>query len=231
MVESKHEEGPLHDSTSRLSRDFFNQNCVQLAKKLLGKVLARRYFDPEKNVCRVVRGTIVETESYLGNEDKASHSYLSKRTPRNEPMFMEPGTAYVYPIYGMYHCFNISSQGEGAAVLLRAIEPLDGMDFMKNFRGARRQKGGNDLKLTQLCNGPSKLCQSFCINKSEINYKLDLSVDENIWIEMGSDIRERDIISCKRIGIDRVGEEWAASPLRFYIKDNKFVSVILKDKK
>lgn len=212
----------------RLNHLFYDQNCVQLAKRLLGKYLVRNYYDKDRAEFRILRGKIVETESYLGVGDKASHSFQGKRTARTEAMFMNPGTAYVYPIYGMYFCVNISSQGEGAAVLLRAIEPLEGLDLMAKFRSIRRKKGA-PLKHTQLCNGPSKLCQSFCISKEELNQR-DLSVDENMWLEMGENIPEEDIVSCKRIGIDRVGAEWANCPLRFYISGNPHVSVIVKDK-
>lgn len=90
----------------RLGAEFYNQPCEEMAKSLLGKILVRRLDDDV-----VVRGRIVETESYPGAEDVASHSFNGKVTPRNEPMFMKPGTVYVYLTYGMYHCFNISSQG------------------------------------------------------------------------------------------------------------------------
>lgn len=90
----------------RLSEQFYDRPCEDVAKSLLGKVLARRLDDDT-----VIRGRIVETECYPGGEDVASHSFRGKVTARNEPMFMKPGTAYVYMTYGMYHCFNISSKG------------------------------------------------------------------------------------------------------------------------
>lgn len=93
-------------SDVRLGDSFFNVPCEELAKRLLGKVLVRRLDDGT-----ILKGRIVETESYLGGEDKASHSYKGRVTERNKPMYMNPGTAYVYLTYGMYHCFNISSQG------------------------------------------------------------------------------------------------------------------------
>lgn len=92
---------------ARLGPDFFSQSCVDLACNLLGKVLTRRLPDG-----KLLKGIIVETESYLGGEDRCSHSYKNKRTKRNAPMFMAPGTTYVYHIYGKYYCFNISSGGE-----------------------------------------------------------------------------------------------------------------------
>lgn len=90
----------------RLDAQFYDTPCEEMAKNLLGKVLVRQL---DENT--IVRGRIVETESYLGHEDAASHSFKGKVTSRNEPMFMKPGTAYVYMTYGMYHCFNISSKG------------------------------------------------------------------------------------------------------------------------
>lgn len=90
----------------RLSERFYDRRCEDVAKGLLGKVLVRRLDD-----ITVVRGRIVETECYPGGEDVASHSFQGRVTTRNEPMFMKPGTAYVYMTYGMYHCFNISTKG------------------------------------------------------------------------------------------------------------------------
>uniref|UniRef100_UPI001ED82452 DNA-3-methyladenine glycosylase n=1 Tax=Scatophagus argus TaxID=75038 RepID=UPI001ED82452 len=138
----------------RLGEDFFNRSCLSLAKALLGKVLIRRCADGTE-----LRGRIVETEAYPGGEDKASHSAGGKRTERNTAMFMKPGTIYVYPIYGIYLCMNVSSEGEGAAVLLRSLEPLHGQPVMRQLRAARRKEGSRQLKDKELCNGPSKLCQ------------------------------------------------------------------------
>lgn len=92
----------------RLSEDFYNQNCIELSKALLGKVLVRKL----PNSGEIIRATIVETEAYPGGDDAASQSFQGRRTERNEPMYMNPGTTYVYFTYGMYHCFNISSKGE-----------------------------------------------------------------------------------------------------------------------
>ena len=105
----------------RLTRDFFDAPTETLAVALLGKVLCRKTKQNE-----ILRGKITETEAYLGEIDPACHSYRGKRTARNAPMYGPPGTAYVYFIYGMYHCFNISSKESGACVLIRALEPLSG---------------------------------------------------------------------------------------------------------
>lgn len=206
----------------RLTYSFYNQECVTLAKALLGQVMVRM-IDGVR-----VSGVIVETESYLGGEDVASHSHNNKRTPRNEPMYMKPGTAYVYPIYGMYFCFNVSSQGDGSCVLVRALEPGEGMSIMAVGRNQRR-KNTTPLKTHQLCNGPSKLCQALDMTKDSCN-KLDLSTSNVLWLEAGTSIPESQVVIGKRIGIESAGEEWANKPLRFYVADNKFVSVFEKKK-
>ncbi|KAE8579920.1 hypothetical protein XENTR_v10024240 [Xenopus tropicalis] len=200
-----------------LLSEFYNQPCTELAKSFLGQVLVRKLPDGTE-----LRGRIVETESYLGGDDEASHSRGGKRTERNVAMYMKPGTIYVYQIYGIYFCMNVSSQGDGAAVLLRSLEPLEGLDIMRNFRNGRRNEKAKPLKETELCNGPSKLCQALDINKSYD--RKDLTNDQDTWIEAGSKILDEDIVSCSRIGIGNAGE-WTKKPLRFYIKGNKYVSV------
>ncbi|GJQ71188.1 hypothetical protein Trydic_g1087 [Trypoxylus dichotomus] len=163
---------------------------------------------------------IVETECYLGGEDKASHSYNGRRTPSNEAMFMEPGTSYVYKIYGMYHCFNISSIEPGGAVLIRAVEPIEGIEKMLEFRNASRSK---EIKVHELCRGPSKLCISLNITKENCN-KLDLCGNKDLWIEADDFPNDFQIVNTNRVGISSAGEEWANKPLRFYIKGNLHVS-------
>ena len=163
-------------------------------------------------------GRIVETEAYLGGEDKAAHSYGGKRTERNEAMYMPPGTAYVYSIYGMHSCFNISSRGEGAAVLVRALEPLGGLEHMR----ASRKVAKNDRNL---CNGPAKLCQALGINKT--CNRLDMTSSDRLWVEPSEVDGEEggfEVVERTRIGIDYAGEEWAGKLLRLYVKDSRFVS-------
>ncbi|XP_029431892.1 DNA-3-methyladenine glycosylase [Rhinatrema bivittatum] len=205
----------------RLGPDFFNQPCIGLAKSFLGQILVRKLPDG-----RELRGRIVETEAYLGGEDEASHSANGKRTGRNVAMFMPAGTMYVYQIYGIYFCLNISSQGEGAAVLLRSLEPLQGLDTMRHLRNLRRKEKGKALKDWELCNGPSKLCQALAINKSFD--RRDLASDGEAWLERGPDVlTAQAVVAAARIGINYAGE-WARKPLRFYIKGNKCVSVVDK---
>lgn len=208
---------------------FYDVPCEQLARALLGKILVRRLENG-----RILKGRIVETECYLGGEDKASHSYGGKMTERNAPMFMKPGTAYVYFTYGMYYCFNISSQGPGAAVLLRAVEPMEGLEEMAERRAAKKQKGGA-LKPHELCNGPSKLCIAFAIDKDGCN-KRDLAAWRGLYLcagraghvaDPGKDrVGDQDavVVATKRVGIESAGREWADKPLRFYLMGSPAVS-------
>lgn len=209
----------------RLTDEFFNQESTALATSLLGKVLVR-LIDNKELVC----GRIVETEAYLGLIDKACHS-SHKRSARTEPMFMKPGTIYVYSIYGMYHCFNISSGGEGAAVLLRAVEPLSGFELMQQIRSqAQKKTNSRILPIHQLCNGPSKLCLSFGITK-ELN-KMDMaSPTTQMWIEDWRPQPEFTTITSTRIGLSKKAGEWIDAPLRFYVNDSKSVSIIDKSKR
>ncbi|CAG0880565.1 unnamed protein product [Darwinula stevensoni] len=229
--------GAICRHANKLLGDFYNQACMDLAKALLGKVLVRKLGD------QVLKGKIVETECYLGGDDKASHSYNGKRTERNAPMFMKPGTSYVYRIYGMYNCFNISSTenrgfheqsgldefyliGDGAAVLIRSLEPLEGQETMQQLREKKRKPESirKKLKDFELCNGPSKLCISMNLEKTTCNGQ-DLANWPALWIEDSENVREDCIVACKRIGIDSCGPEWADKPLRFYILGNRSVSV------
>lgn len=231
----------------RLDAQFYNIPCEELAISLLGKVLVRRLDDGI-----IVRGRIVETESYLGNEDAASQSFKGKVTPRNEPMFMKPGTAYVYMTYGMYHCFNISSKGiisfyivpitllikikncliligDGAAVLLRSLEPLDNLDTMISLRKQFRKCSKTVMMNKDLCNGPAKLCISFGIDIKSCN-KQDLTSWDGMWVEEDEKSKLIDTIVCSpRIGI-KCEKTWQDKYLRYYVRDNPCVSKIEKTK-
>ncbi|KAM8844946.1 LOW QUALITY PROTEIN: DNA-3-methyladenine glycosylase [Spinachia spinachia] len=211
-------------SRHRLKRDFFTQPCISLAKALLGKELVRRCADGTE-----LRGRVVETEAYLGAEDKASHSAGGKRTEGNAAMFMEPGTIYVYPVYGIYLCMNVSSEGEGAAVLLRSLEPLRGQPAMRELRAARRREGARQLKEKELCNGPSKLCQA--LNISRCFDRRDLASDPDVWLggeSNGAPPEPHDIVSAPRVGIESHGE-WAKKPWRFYLRGHPCVSTVNKE--
>lgn len=218
------------DSVFRLKSDFFNQNCLDLSKKLIGKYLIRQ----TENQNTPLVGKIVEVEAYTGTDDAASHSF-KKQTDRNKAMFMNAGTAYVYNIYGCYCCFNISSKELGAAVLIRALEPIYGIDQMRNNKKlvskGKDKSNINDKKLT---NGPSKLCMCFNITKISFD-QVDLANSQNIWLQdkIHSDSKLENsrvkIVSAKRINIDYAGQNSANKMWRFYIKDNKYVSIVSKE--
>ena len=182
-----------------LGKRFFAKPTVDLAKALLGKRL----------VLGDLEGRIVETEAYLYRDDPACHASRN-RTARNEPMFGPAGNIYVYLIYGMYHCVNIVSGeiDEGEAVLIRALEPINGIDVMRERRGV--------AKIENLCNGPGKLAQAFGITK-EFN---NVSLLDGGGLEL-HDSREKPAIQVSgRVGLT-VGRELQ---LRFFIKGNRFVS-------
>ncbi|KAI4559255.1 hypothetical protein MJG53_017781 [Ovis ammon polii x Ovis aries] len=205
---------------ARLGSAFFDQPAVSLARAFLGQILVRRLDDGTE-----LRGRIVETEAYLGPEDEAAHSRGGRQTPRNRGMFMKPGTLYVYLIYGMYFCMNVSSQGDGACVLLRALEPLGGLEAMRQLRHAlRKGAAGRALKDRELCNGPSKLCQALAIDRSFD--QRDLARDEAVWLEQGRPApSEPAVVAAARVGIGQAGE-WAQKPLRFYVQGSPWVSVV-----
>ncbi|KAM7387072.1 hypothetical protein PAMA_009613 [Pampus argenteus] len=223
-IEESHYFTQTRPDLHRLGEEFFKQPCVSLAKAFLGKVLVHRCEDGTE-----LRGRIVETEAYLGGEDKASHSAGGKCTERNKAMFMKPGTIYVYPIYGIYLCMNVSSQGDGAAVLLRSLEPLQGQSVMRQLRAARRKEGARQLKDKELCNGPSKLCQA--LNIARCFDRRDLASDAEVWLERDPSTNPADpydVVAASRIGIESHGE-WAKKPLRFYLRGHPCVSVVNKE--
>lgn len=170
-------------------------------------------------------GKIVETEAYMGFHDKGAHTYNGRRTPRTEVMYGEEGHAYIYLIYGMYHCLNAVAAKEGIAqaVLIRALEPVEGMEVMAVNRF---NKSISELKSKQVINltsGPGKLCKAFNITR-ELNGE-DLTGDKLYICKNTLDKDDFNIIEAKRIGID-YAEEAKDFLWRFYIEGNKYVSVI-----
>ena len=196
---------------AKLPLEFYTRsNVLLIARQLLGCTLVVPTTDGLR-----VSGMIVETEAYMGPEDKAAHSYGNRRTPRTETMFATGGRAYVYFIYGMYYQFNAVTGRENVphAVLLRALEPLEGIERMRERRPARRDK--------DLTSGPGKLCQALGLDRSFNNEYL---AGERVWIEAAEKrIAPRRIMSGVRIGID-YAEEYKEKPWRFWIKDNPYVS-------
>ncbi len=194
----------------KLTREFYTRaDTLQIARDLLGKTLVV----PSNSGIRVA-GKIVETEAYCGIADKAAHSYNNRRTTRTETMFAVGGTAYVTFIYGMYFQFNIvvGKVGMPHACLIRAVEPLENIEKMRERRG--------QMKDQNLTSGPGKLCLALGIDKTFNN--LDLLGDQ-VWLEDGAKISDSEIASGKRIGID-YAEEYTEKPWRFWLKGNMFVS-------
>ena len=194
----------------KLPREFYiRSDVLEVARDLLGKKLVI----PNKNSQRVA-GIIVETEAYRGPEDRASHAYGGRRTNRTETMYGIGGTAYVYFVYGMYNQFNVVTNVENAphAVLVRALEPVEGFDIIK-----RRRAGRSEYEWTS---GPGRLCIALGIDR-----KLDKAdlLGERVWLEEGISVSPRQIARGPRIGIE-YAESWVKKPWRFWIKDNPFVS-------
>lgn len=184
-----------------LSRKFYSRNTEVVAKELLGKILVH------KTKHGVVKGKIVETEAYFGSGDPASHAYCGK-TERNSLMFETPGRAYVYFCYGNHWLFNIVARDGGpGAVLIRALEPLEGVKLMKKNRAT------GDIRA--LANGPGKLSEAMSIGKRHNG--TDLTQDD-LFLEDSDE--KPDITRAKRVGISKGTDKL----LRFYIRNSPFVS-------
>lgn len=200
--------------SSKLQREFYTQPTNQVARQILGKVLARQAGD------QYIKGKIVEVESYLGPEDKAAHVRFGQ-TERNRIIFQKAGLIYIYLCYGMYWQLNITTTEKKAeCILIRALEPQKGIDMMRRNRLQYSQISEDDLDRDNLTDGPGKLCQS--LNLDESFYGEDITTSTHLWIESGEEASPQ-IVADKRVGID-YAEEWADKKLRFYIKDNPFVS-------
>jgi DNA-3-methyladenine glycosylase len=191
-----------------LARAFYNRDTVTVARELLGKRLVR-YLDGQR-----VSGRIVEVEAYVGEIDSACHAHRGK-TARNAVMFGPPGHAYVYFIYGMHYCFNVVTDrvGYAAAVLVRALEPVEGIEVM-----CARRKGRRDVELT---NGPAKLCYALGIDRA-LN-GVDLVEGDELWLEGEAAASALLIASGPRVGVR--GDDWALRvPWRFWVAGNRYVS-------
>lgn len=180
-----------------LKRDFYaNEDCAEVARSLLGKILV------VNKEGQLRAGRIVETEAYLGPHDLAAHTSKGL-TPRTKAMFGEPGHAYVYLIYGMHHCMNTVTGpvGSGSGVLLRALEPV--------------------VNITLGTNGPGRLCKAMGIDRTD--YGTDLCEANRIYL-LDTPLLDTDaIVATARVGVDYAGD-WAQKPLRFYEKGNPFIS-------
>lgn len=194
------------DKYKPVGRKFYLRDTVIVSRELLGKFIIRKI----KSETLIAK--ITETEAYRGEDDPASHSFL-KMTKRNKVMFDTGGKVYVYFIYGNYYCFNIvtENKGTGSAVLIRAAEPVEGIEAMKAFRGKIKN-------IYELTNGPGKLCKALNIDK--LLYGKDATEEGEIFISHPVKREKFQILSTKRIGISK----GADLPFRFFIKDSPFVT-------
>ncbi len=200
--------------SSKLPSEYFqNTDTLFLSRNLLGKYLLTSWADNS-----VTGGMIVETEAYMGAEDKASHAYKNRRTKRTEAMFHDGGICYVYLCYGIHHLFNIVTHKNGTphAILIRALEPVEGIDIMKK---RVPQSKGNSNRYTS---GPGLLTKALGITTTHTGKPL---TGPHMWLEdRKTSIGDNLIIAGPRIGVDYAKED-ALKPWRFYIKNNPWVSL------
>lgn len=196
----------LKASGTKIPRLFYEQKTLDVARQLLGKFLVRRHAEGPTT------GRIVETEAYIGPEDKACHASRG-RTPRTEIMFGSAGHAYVYLIYGFHCMLNIVTETPDfpAAVLIRAVEPIEGLELM------RARRSSQDVR--SLASGPGKLCQAFAIDRTLNGGDI---CDEVLYVEDRGGPAPR-ILTTPRIGVEYAGQ-WKHKPWRFLINGNEFVS-------
>ena len=204
---------------ARLSRQFYAGDTVDAARQLLGTYLVR-VLEGQTLVCR-----ITETEAYVGRCDKACHAYHYRRTPRTATMFGPPGHAYIYLIYGMYHCLNLVTEPEGepSAVLIRAAEPAAGTDTLCRLRFGKGEDALTAYQRKNLMNGPGKICKALSLTRADNG--LDLTGSDLFLCQSLADVglpcpppgpKER--ICCgPRIGVD-YAEEARAFPWRFWLE-------------
>ncbi len=188
-----------------LPRSFYLQDTLEVARSLIGKLLVHKVEEG------FLSGFVVETEAYVGPEDKASHASRGF-TRRTALMFGPPGYAYIYLIYGMYYCFNVVTEKEGfpAAVLIRALEPYEGVELMLKQRNVK--------SLREIANGTGKLTKALGITKEMNGWDL---CSTELWIEEGRAPGE--IGQGKRIGVHYAGE-WKEKPWRFFEIGSEYLS-------
>jgi DNA-3-methyladenine glycosylase len=196
--------------SEKLDRQFYTrQETLAVARDLLGKLIVV----PDQTGKRI-SGMIVETEAYLGEIDRAAHTYQGRRTPRNESAYALGGHVYVFFVYGMYYQFNVvcGPVDHPQVVLVRAVEPVEGIEIMRLRRG--------EMKDRNLTSGPGKLCIAFGIDRSLNGADL---LGDQIWIEHHRSFTDDEIAVGKRIGIDYAGED-VENPWRFWVRGNEYVS-------
>ena len=194
---------------TRLSRDYFARDTLIVARDLLGQRLVR-VLDGAR-----LSGRIVEVEAYVGEEDQACHARCG-RTERNAPMYGPPGHAYVYFVYGMHHCLNVVTGREGypAAVLIRALEPLEGIEGMRARRGGRPD--------AQLMSGPARLCQALDVGRQFDGADL-CAPDALLFLEEDAAIPADAVAASPRVGVRGDGVALTV-PWRLYVRDSRYVS-------
>ena len=194
-----------------IDHDFYARPTLIVARELLGQHLVRE-IDGQR-----LSGRIVETEAYIGPDDSASHASKG-RTARTGVMFGPPGRAYVYLIYGMHSMLNLVTEPEDfpAAVLIRALEPVAGVETMR----ARRRPGID--RITGLTNGPGKLCQALAIDSGL--HAWDVTLGRKLWLEPAEAIPDSAVATGSRIGVDYAQPADRHAPWRFWVRDNRFVS-------
>jgi len=196
----------------KLLRNFYTRDTLIVAKELLGKYIIRK---TEKGK---LIGKIIETEAYIGPQDKASHAYKGKRTARNEVEYLTGGHIYIYLVYGMYWQMNITTaeKDQPECVLIRAIEPI--INKKLKVQSSKFKTTTQSLELLKnLTNGPGKLCKWLNLDKSF--YGEDLTKSKRIWLEdRKADVEPFQIIATGRIGIDYAGPYWSRRKWRFLYK-------------
>lgn len=199
----------------KLDKTFYIRDTLPVAKELLGKKLVHKING------RILSGIIVETEAYMGIQDKAAHSYGGRKTERTKVMFEAGGVSYIYFIYGLYYCFNVVTAEEGIpqAVLIRAVQPVEGIEDMALLRVNKNIKELTKKQIINIANGPAKLCSALKLDKTlnAVSLTSDILYIEDV------NYNNFEIVETTRIGID-YAEEAKDYPWRFYIKDNPYIS-------
>ena len=196
-----------------MARGFFARPTVDVAHDLLGTLVMR-----QEGRTRLL-GRIVETEAYGGPDDLASHARAGL-TKRTAPMHGPVGHAYVYLVYGMHYCLNVVArppEATAGAVLIRALEPVDGTDYMRANRGPTADRDD------RLCAGPARLTKALAIDRQLDGH--DLTAGVELWLSAGAGPRPSEsVASGSRVGVAYAGEDWASRPWRFWLAGNRSVS-------
>lgn len=197
---------------SILTKEFYDRDTLTVARDLLGRDIVRVLEDGTQLECR-----ITETEAYIGRLDKACHAYGYRRTARTQTLFAPPGTAYIYLIYGMYHCLNFvtEEEGEPAAVLIRGAVPVKNGDIIAKKRFGCKQEAMSAYQQKNFLNGPGKLCRGLDLTRAQNGLDLTASAG-GLYVCTGSPPASKAVKTGRRIGID-YAQEAINFPWRFYL--------------